>query len=164
MAVAVSILTFPSFARAVPNLPGCLSDDAPGREVFSLSINMTFSGHIEFYLCNERESGRSFLLSQNYVNDNEYKTRRTPLTKKQQQNIKVIYRKALKFNIMHDERALALDGSTWCLQKNRGYLNLKACFWSPKEDMYIRKTNDLYSLGKLLVNISGYEKELGDLY
>lgn len=163
-AATILILAFPSVARAGPNLPGCPSDDTPAREVFSLSINMTFSGHIDFYLCSERESGRSFLLSHKHVNDNNYATRRIPLTEKQQQNIKVIYRRALKFDIMHDERALTIDGSTWCLQKNRGYLNLKACFWSPKEDMHIRKTSDLYSLGKLLVNISGFEKEFSDLY
>jgi hypothetical protein len=160
----IALLVLPILAKAETNSPDCLSQDLPAKEVFSLSINMTFSGKIEFYLCNEQDSDKSFLLSRKQVNQNTFSTIKTLLTKKQQKDISALYRQALKFNIMHDERALTLDGSTWCLKKYRGYLNFTACFWSPKEDMQIRKTTGLISLGKSLLVISGLDKEFNDLY
>ncbi len=162
-AAAIIAQILPSSATAAPSFPVCHSAQLPAREVYSLAINMTFKGKVAFSLCEERESDNLFLLSQNQSGDTALKSHKTALTAKQYKEIKSLFNKALKFNIQHDERALTIDGSKWCLQKFRGFLNLDACFWSPKDDMRKRKTEGLFSLGKALVKISELDKEFPDL-
>jgi hypothetical protein len=162
-AASIITLILPLSATAAPNFPICHSAQLSAREVFSLAINMTFTGKVAFSLCEERGSDNLFLLSENQVGDTALKSAKTALTAKQYKEIKALFDKALKFDIQQDERAITIDGSTWCLQKFRGYLNLDACFWSPKDDMKKRKTEGLFSLGKALVKISGLDREFPDL-
>lgn len=163
-AAAIITLILQLSATAAPSFPVCHSEQLPAREVFSLAINMTFTGKVAFSLCEERGSDNLFLLSQNQVGDRELKSHKTALTIKQRKEIEALFNRALRINIQHDERALTIDGSNWCLQKFRGFLNLNACLWSPKDDMQKRKTEGLISLGKALVKISGLENEFPDLH
>ena len=46
------------------------------------------------------------------------------------------------------------DGSTWCLETQRGFTYSKACFWTPTDEPKRRKLNGLLELGRELWRIA----------
>jgi hypothetical protein len=132
-------------------------------KLFSLHIATSFHGEAEFKLCKSE--------SQNYLTiattelakvgsdkpPARLKTRNKIILFEQEYvQIVTLYEKALSYNTLDD--VMGMDGSTWCLESQRGINYTEACFWMPSFDSEERGLSDLYNLADYLWEFTGLSK------
>ena len=148
----------------------CGRYSAYSGKLFSLYIGTSFHGEAEFKLCKSE--------SQNYLTiattelakvDREQPPARLTTRNKiilfEQEYVQIVslYEKALSYNALDD--VMGTDGSTWCLESQRGINYTKACFWMPSSDSEERGLADLYNLAEYLWEFTGLsENEAMRLY
>ena len=63
-----------------------------------------------------------------------------------------LYEKALDYDAKDD--SMGSDGSSWCLETQRGLTYSKACFWTPQYETAKRRLNGLLLLGEELWRVA----------
>jgi hypothetical protein len=162
--ISLIILLWPGWAPAIEwNDEDCGPWNAHEGKVFSLDIGTSFHGKVTFKLCKSKEQNTLSITKTSMKFDEETeKSTETivhehiKISKKDYQSIYRSYEKALNYNTLDD--ASGLDGSSWCIESQRGFTYTKACFWTPSYKPKSRGLNGLYELGSQLWKFSGLEK------
>jgi hypothetical protein len=129
--------------------------------VFSMTIARAFSGQVRFKLCAREDPQRNFLLISTQLPDGQgWADRQISLDPVAYANVVELYENALEYDVKYD--ADGLDGSTWCLETQRGFTYSNACFWMPTDKTEARSLRGLVELGKELWRIAGMNA--GELY
>jgi len=142
----------------------CGRKNAKEGKIFELNISMSFHGSIGFKLCKKPDQHFLVLTSNLKSTDKNSKSNKKTirLSKEQTGILNGKHIKALKYNTLDD--ALGLDGSSWCIESQRGFTYTKACFWTPGHNSEKRGLVGLNELGIHLWEISGLKEQGIRLY
>ena len=142
----------------------CGRKNAKEGKVFELNIGMSRTSSFSFKLCKKPDKDFLILASNNKpTKSNKKTTKKTiKLTKEQTEKLVEKYINALKYNTLDD--ATGLDGSSWCIESQRGFTYTKACFWTPGYNSEERGIAGLNELGIYLWKISELKKQGFKLY
>jgi hypothetical protein len=148
------LLAFVMLLWIAPALAG--PDDVCGEHtsrsgtVFTLSVDRSFEPDITFKLCNREDKAKRFLLvsTQSRGHNDGWDSKSVPLDPETYQRLVGLHEQALNYDVRIDVGGN--DGSTWCLETQRGFTYSKACFWTPTEDADARRLNGLVGLGREL--------------
>jgi len=142
----------------------CGRKNAKEGKVFELNIGMSFHGSFGFKLCKKLDKESLVIFSKNKSNElsNEPNKKTIELTKKQSEILNNKCIAALKYNTLDD--STGLDGSSWCIESQRGFTYTKACFWAPGSNTEKRGLIGLHDLGTHLWEISGLKAQGIRLY
>jgi len=162
--LSIALFMLLASCTSIPAVESCGYRTAFDGTVFSLNIERSFDPAAAFQLCERKAPESSFLL----VTTFEYQTHRIAsidkftLDDSQFEKLLVLYEDALNINFKDD--AIGLDGSSWCLETNRGFTYLNACFWSPKFDTRNRELENLVAFGQALWQFANLEPAIGRIY
>ena len=147
----------------------CGNWNAYQGKVFSLSISTSFHGNSTFKLCKQEDEDKSnylvtitetFERKQNSIETVKTEiVSITPLDKSQYIKINELFDLALESNLKDTETGT--DGSSWCLESQRGFTYTKFCFFTPSSGHEHRGLSGLYKLGGYLWGISNLEERDG---
>lgn len=142
----------------------CGTWNAYEGKVFSLDVGTSFHGQVTFKLCkSEEQSTLAVAVHRMQFDEKSEKSTETivrehiKLSKQKYDEIYIRYEQALKYNAL--DEISGLDGSSWCLESQRGFTYTKGCFWTPSHKPKERGLEGLYNLGVYLWSASGLEKD-----
>lgn len=132
-------------------------------KLFSLSIATSFHGTSEFKLCKSESQKYLVVSTIDFVKVDESQPLasrasryRIQLFEQEYAQVTSLYKKALSYNTLDD--VMGVDGSTWCLESQRGINYTKACFWTPSVNYEERGLVGLYNLANYLWEFTGLNK------
>lgn len=133
-------------------------------KVFSLEVGTSFHGQVTFKLCKSKEQN-TLSVTKSRMQYDEKSEKSTEIivrehikvSKKEYDEIYSRYEQALKYNAL--DEVSGLDGSSWCLESQRGFTYTKGCFWTPSHEPKERGLEGLYNLGVYLWSASGLKKD-----
>jgi hypothetical protein len=157
------------FLFALVILLGCRStlaaapEDACGERtlragtVFTLTISRSFEPDVTFKLCDREDKSKRFLLisTQSSSPSDKWTSRSVPLESLAYDRVASLYELSLDYDVRIDVGGN--DGSTWCLETQRGFTYSKACFWTPADEPERRNLIGLLELGKELWRIAKFD-------
>jgi hypothetical protein len=89
------------------------------------------------------------------------RVRRIELSEQTHEHLQALYEAALSSNFKDD--VLGLDGSSWCLEAQRGNNELRACFWTPQYEAEKRGIDPFRVLGEALWQMADFGEAYGPL-
>jgi hypothetical protein len=93
--------------------------------------------------------------------DGKDKVLRIELSDEAHSRLLQLYEGALSSNFNDTE--VGLDGSSWCLDAQRGGNSLRVCFWSPQYNTEKRGLSTFRALGEGLWDLAGFGETNGPL-
>ena len=152
----------PFFAKADDVSP-CGNRYVGGGTIFTLTIFRSFDATTEFKVCEKEKIG--YLVVNTYKSE-ALKSAGKPSTitieNKRYDRVLGLYEEALAYDAR--DNAMGFDGSSWCLETERGGAYSKACFWSPDDETRKRRLTGLKKLGEELWSLAGFKGANGRLY
>jgi hypothetical protein len=125
--------------------------------VFTLSISRSFEPEVTFKLCDREDKSKRFLLisTQSSSRPDKWALKSVPLESPAYDRVASLYEQSLDYDVRIDVGGN--DGSTWCLETQRGFTYSKACFWTPADEPKRRHLSGLLELGKELWRIAKFD-------
>jgi hypothetical protein len=132
----------------------CGERTALGGTVFTLTVSLSFEPDVSFKLCDREDKSKRFLLvsTQSSSHPDNWASNSIPLGSLEFEKIASLYEKALDYDVRINVGGN--DGSTWCLETQRGFTYSKACFWTPSDEPKTRRLSGLLDLGAALWRIA----------
>ena len=132
----------------------CGERTARSGTVFTLTISRSFEPDVSFKLCDREDKSKRFLLisTESSSRTDKWISKSAPLDSVSYGRVMSLYDKSLDYDVRVDVGGN--DGSTWCLETQRGFTYSKACFWTPTDEPKRRKLNGLLELGRELWRIA----------
>ncbi len=132
----------------------CGERTARSGTVFTLTVNRSFEPEVIFKLCNREDKSKRFLLisTQSSINPDNWSSNSVSLGSLEYEKVASLYEKALDYDVRINVGGN--DGSTWCLETQRGFTYSKACFWTPTDEPKARRLTGLLELGRELWRIA----------
>jgi hypothetical protein len=137
-----------SFATGAEDV--CGERTALSGTVFTLTVDRSFEPSVVFKLCDREDKSKRFLLvsTQSSGHKDKWDTKSIPLGLPAYQRVATLHEKSLDYDVRVNFGGN--DGSTWCLETQRGPTYSKACFWTPTEESSARRLVGLVELGREL--------------
>jgi hypothetical protein len=122
--------------------------------VFTLTVSRSFEPDVTFKLCDREDKSKRFLLvsTQSSSHPDNWASDSVPLGPLAYEKVASLYEKALDYDVRINVGGN--DGSTWCLETQRGFTYSKACFWTPSDEPKTRRLSGLLELGGELWRIA----------
>lgn len=135
----------------------CGERTARSGTVFTLTVDRAFEPSVIFKLCDREDKSKRFLLASRQSTGHEggWDTKIVPLNPQAYERLVALHERSLDYDVTMNVGGN--DGSTWCLETQRGFTYSKACFWTPTEESSERRLVGLVELGKELWKLAKWD-------